>query len=164
MIATKTAEPAGNRLVGMGQMAAVRHPGRLTAVLGSCVGLTLHCPRLKLGAMAHIVLPKSHAERAAAAGKFADTAVPALLAMLEAEGALRREVTAKMFGGACMFGGGGPLQIGDENVKATRAALDAAGLRPMAENLCGNAGRRISLDCNSGAVTVEMVGCPSKTY
>ena len=65
--------------VGMGQIAAGRDAARLGAVLGSCVAVALHGPRHKTGAMAHVVLPASNG-RDATPGKFADTAVPALLA------------------------------------------------------------------------------------
>jgi len=46
---------------------------------GSCVGLALYHPRLKTGALAHIVLPTASG-RGALPGKFADTALPQLLA------------------------------------------------------------------------------------
>ncbi len=148
--------------VGMGQMALGRGPARLSAVLGSCIGLTLHHARTKLGVMAHVVLPESSG-RPAAPGKFADTAVPHAIEMLAGHGAAVTALRAKIVGGAAMFGAGGPLRIGEANSEAIRDALQAVGIPIVTDDLGGTSGRRISFDCNTGQLLVEQVGCPPRT-
>jgi chemotaxis protein CheD len=111
--------------------------------------------------MAHIVLPDS-AGRDSAPGKFADTALPEMLAMLRAQGAPLAGLVAKLAGGANMFNGAGPLQIGDENVRAVTAALAKAGICPAAQDVGGNRGRRIEFDCANGAMIVQCAGLPPR--
>jgi len=77
--ATKT---SATPFVGMGQLLTAQPPVRLASVLGSCVAVCLYHPRLRVAGMAHVVLPESTGHQGGP-GKFADTAVPALLAALE---------------------------------------------------------------------------------
>jgi chemotaxis protein CheD len=144
-------------MVGMGQIAVVRNSSRLSAVLGSCIGVALYHPRLHLGAMGHVVLPRANGQ-AATPGKFADTAVPYILQLLLREGANVGGLVAKIAGGACMFGNNGPLQIGQANAEAVEAALTAAGIRLVARDVGGNKGRRVMFDAATGSLSVETAG------
>ncbi len=151
---------ADQQSVGMGQILFARRPGRLTAVLGSCVGVALYHPRLHLGCLAHVVLPDS-AGRSGTPGKFADTAVPYMIRQLEQLGANRNALVARLTGGACMFGASGPLQIGDANVEAARRLLGEAGIRLAAAHVGGTKGRRVTLDSETGNVLVQIAGYPA---
>lgn len=154
--------PPASTTVGMGQIMIARKPVCLTAVLGSCVGVGLYHPRIQIGALAHVVLPDSSG-RAATPGKFADTAIPHMLQLLERQGVNASGLIAKLAGGACMFGSPGPMQIGEANVKAAIKALEAARVRVAASDVGGTAGRRVRLDCATGAMTVECVGSPVRS-
>ncbi len=151
-----------NQSVGMGQILLASAPGQLNAVLGSCVGIALYHRRLKLGALAHVVLPDSTG-RPGLPGKFADTAVPHMVHQLEAKGAMRNQLMVRIAGGACMFGVGGPLQIGDANIEAVTKALNAMGLRVQAQDVGGTKGRRMTLDCATGQLSVQTVGEAPRT-
>jgi chemotaxis protein CheD len=155
-------DTAKEMLVGMGQLAAGQAPQRMKAVLGSCVGLAIYHPRLKTGAMAHVVLPDS-VGRDGAPGKFADTAVPKMLDLLQTLGTPAHGLLAKLAGGANMFAGSGPMQIGDANVEAVARALQRAGIRPAGQDVGGTKGRRVTFDCASGAMTVQCAGRPERT-
>ncbi len=148
---------ARETLVGMGQIAAGKAPERMKSVLGSCIGLAIYHPRLKTGAMAHIVLPDS-AGRDGAPGKFADTALPQMIKMIKELGAPAHGLTAKFAGGANMFSGSGPLKIGDANAQAVVLALNKAGIRIAGQNVGGTKGRRVVFDCTNGQMTVECAG------
>jgi chemotaxis protein CheD len=143
--------------VGMGQIAAGRDDARLGAVLGSCIALALHGPRQKTGAMAHVVLPQSNG-RDTPPGKFADTALPAMLNALAKMGTPASSVVAKIAGGAAMFAVGGPLQIGDANIRAVTEALKAAGIRLAAQDVGGRKGRRVWFHAGTGELIVQIVG------
>jgi len=162
MIATPTNTTTLETLVGMGQIAAGTAPQHMKAIVGSCIALALHQPRLKKGILAHIVLPLS-AGRSGAPGKFADTAVPRMLEMFQEWGVPAHHLTAKLAGGANMFGSAGPLQIGDANVEAVVQALRTAGIRIAAQDVGGARGRRVMLDCADGALIVESARHPTKT-
>jgi chemotaxis protein CheD len=147
--------------VGMGQAAVAQKPNGLSAVLGSCVGVVLYHPRLHVGALGHVVLPEANG-RLGSPAKFADTAVPHMLALLEKFGANPAGMVAKIVGGSCMFGNGGPLQIGEENIKAATVALEAAGIKIVGRDLGGSSGRRVNFNPENGNVTVESVGLPKR--
>ena len=141
----------------MGQIAAGQAPGRMRAILGSCIGLALYHPGRKTGIMAHVVLPES-AGRDGTSGKFADTAVPQMLAVLKEQGMLIYGLTAKLAGGASMFSGSGPLQIGDANTMAVVTALKKAGIRVAGQDVGGTRGRRVDFDCASGELIIQCAG------
>jgi chemotaxis protein CheD len=162
MITSAASHPVKEILVGMGQLAAGRAPQRLRAILGSCIGLALYHARRQTGVLAHIVLPDS-AGRDGAPGKFADTAVPQMLAMLREQSVPTCGLTAKLAGGANMFHGSGPLQIGEANAAAVAAALERAGLRVAAQDVGGARGRHIDFDCASGVMIVQCAGRPTRT-
>ena len=65
--------------VAIGQWAVAAAPAKVRTLLGSCVGVVLYDRAAKLGGLAHIVLPSA---RGAVdhPGKYADTAIPALIA------------------------------------------------------------------------------------
>jgi chemotaxis protein CheD len=149
-------------MVGMGQIVAGGPPHQMKTVVGSCIALALHHPTFRKGVMAHIVLPDS-AGRHGTPGKFADTAVPQMLELLQELGVPVHCLTAKLAGGANMFGSSGPLQIGGANVEAVGHALRTAGIRIAAEDTGGNHGRRVTFDCEGGAMIVESAGQPTKT-
>ena len=156
-----TSNPTKEILVGMGQIAAGQAPQRMRAILGSCVGLALYHPGRKTGVMAHIVLPES-AGRDGAPGKFADSAVPHMLALLRKQGMPVHGLTAKFAGGANMFNGSGPLQIGNTNADAVAKVLKNAGIRVVGQDVGGTRGRRVEFDCASGKMTIQCAGQPTR--
>lgn len=145
------------KTVGMGQIVVAQGTVVLTAVLGSCVAVVLHCRRKGVGAVAHVVLPDS-AGRIASPDKFADTAIPAMLRQLADAGIGSGEVYARLVGGACMFGAQSPLQVGPANAEAACQALAKAGIPVNKRDVGGSKGRRISLYCDTGELLVEVLG------
>jgi len=110
-----------------------------------------------------VMLPASRAGASGPPGKFADTAVPALLDQVLRLGADRVRLQAKIAGGAQMFGGGGGaaasmMNIGERNAAAVREALRAIGMRVRAADTGGNAGRSMQVSVSGGVVTVRAVG------
>ena len=118
----------------------------------------LYHPRTRHAVLAHIILPDSQGRPQSAPGKFADTAIPHMLKLLERAGVSTSGLVAKLAGGANMFGHNGPLQIGTANGAAVAEALAGAGIRVFAEDVGGSQGRRISLDCATGDIVIEIAG------
>ncbi len=141
--------------------AVARGSGRLVTIgLGSCVAIALHDPRFRVAGLAHVLLPDpSVAREKGNAARFASTAVPLLVEQMRAMGA-RGALTARLAGGAALFGAmlnspGG--QMGTRNVAAAKQALEEAGIPLVGEETGGAAGRSVSFDVNSGAMTVKSV-------
>jgi chemotaxis protein CheD len=167
MLDNKTAtvamrRPTDQAAVAMGQAVVAAEPVRLTAILGSCIAVVLYSRELRLGMLSHVVLPHSTGPTAYPA-KFADTAVPYMLSVLQSRGAKPQGLVAKITGGACMFGNCKVMQIGDANIRAAVEALSAAGIRIVGQDVGGTVGRRIGFEPADGSLTVECIGHPSHT-
>jgi chemotaxis protein CheD len=124
--------------------------------LGSCIGLALIDRLSGVAGLAHIVLPES-AGADKEPGKFADLAVPALVAQMQKAGAVTRRLEAVLAGGARMFELG-EMDIGARNAVAVKAGLTRAGLRVRAADTGGNRGRTMRLTVGEFEVTVKEAG------
>ena len=150
-------------LVGMSEMQV---SGDTTTVLsclglGSCIGLSLYDPFAHVGGVAHIVLPSAPDGRNTPYPKYADTAIPHLIEELLKLGATKRNLAAKIVGGARMGlipGQHSIFKTGERNIEATQAALASAGLSLAASDTGGNKGRTMRLFVGTGNVTVSTGG------
>lgn len=156
-LSSRAVRPVAEATVGMGQIAFLTQEGVGRAVLGSCVGLILYEPRLRLAAIAHIVLPNAQG-RTPATGKFVDTAIEAMVDGLQGLGAVPTRLIAKLAGGANMFDSKGPFQIGRQNVDAVYEQLAARRIRLIAEHIGGTRGRKATFECQTGEFLVEVLG------
>jgi len=148
-------------MVRMGELAVARTPGQVLASigLGSCIGLALVSRAWNVAGLAHIMLPESPSKAPAERGKYADRAVPALVAELALLGAPAHDLDAVIVGGAQMFAlGSGSLDIGARNESAVRAALRRIGIRVLAAATGSNKGRTIRVHADTGLVVVKEVG------
>ncbi len=134
-------------------------PATLVAIaLGSCVAIVLHDPATRIGGMAHVLLPSQSMGRIAAPGRYAQTAVPALIERMIARGARVPSIVARLVGGASMFmtlTPPGTIQMGERNVLAAREALHRHGIRLVGEAVGGDFGRTAEFDLDSGVVTIS---------
>ncbi len=153
--------PVTCHLVGMGQIAVFTSPETARAVLGSCVGVAIYDETTHLAAMAHVVLPNSEGRNPGTPGKYADTAIESMRDSLLQRGANPRRLIAKIAGGANMFVGKGPFQIGSQNVDAVRAGLASRSIRLTGEHLGGTQGRRVTFDLKTCKMAVEVAGQPA---
>jgi chemotaxis protein CheD len=148
-------------MVGISELEAARAPATLGALgLGSCVAVILHDAHAKIGGLAHVLLPSPSVGRRNhdTPGRYAPTAVDALLQRMRALGASTPRLTARLVGGASMFAGlqpPGTIQMGERNVHAAREALHRHGVRLTGEVVGGDYGRSVELDVESGRVQVS---------
>jgi len=148
-------------MVRMGELAVSSTAGDVLVSLGlgSCIGLALVDRKMGIAGLAHVVLPDSAGEDAAGPGKFADLAVPQLVAEMEAAGARRVRIDAALVGGASMFAvTSRSLEVGQRNDAAVREHL--AGLRIPVRGAAtgGNRGRTIRVSVGTGTVTFREAG------
>ncbi|MBM7854232.1 chemotaxis protein CheD [Desulfohalotomaculum tongense] len=153
--------------VGIADYKVAAAPNKIiTLGLGSCVGVTLYDPKIKVGGLLHIMLPDStQFKNVNKPAKFADLGIPLILEELERKGAVKTRLQAKLAGGAQMFSGMDKkfiLNIGQRNAEMTRKILKSLGIKILAEELGGNRGRTMILDLNSGVVTIRTIGSPIK--
>ena len=111
--------------------------------------------------LAHILLPSSEvAADVDHPGKYADTAIPSLLADLERLMAarVRGRLSAKLVGGADMFASSQAEGIGERNRQAVEQILAELRIPVGARDLGGRSGRRVTLDPATGRVVVKIPG------
>lgn len=135
--------------------------GRVTLAtigLGSCVAIVLHEARSGVGALAHVLLPnEALSTQRDQPGKFAGTALPAMLTRMRELGA-RDGIGARLVGGSSMFASllpAGSSPLGTRNIAAARAACLAHGVPVLGEDVGGSHGRSVYLDVREGSLLVR---------
>ena len=130
-----------------------------TIGLGSCVAIALYDRESKVGGLAHILLPSTAMSREISnPAKFPQTIVPLLLEEMQALGTRNARVSAKIVGGASMFGqlgNGSGINVGERNVAATREVLAQAGIPLLAEDTGLDYGRSVYFYLDDGRVEVR---------
>ena len=142
--------------VKMAEMEVIADGRSLKTVLGSCVGVVLRDPERKVSGLAHIMLPsRRHDDEAH--GKYADSAIPALLELLRSNGGRTAALQALLIGGAQMFPMGNVTiaSIGDQNVEAARRVLQEKRIPIVFEDTGGTAGRSVVFSNVTGKVAVK---------
>jgi chemotaxis protein CheD len=161
---TATLLPAASPIVvGMADLkvAADRGARLVTYALGSCLGITVWDPVVKVGGMVHVMLPTSTLDADKAAAKpamFVDTGVPLLFKTAYAQGARKERMVVKVAGGAQSGASpeGDRFQIGKRNMVALRQLLWKNGVLISADDTGGvGVSRTLSLDLDTGDVTVR---------
>lgn len=149
--------------VGMADLKTCVSPDGVTTLgLGSCVGIALRDPVMKVGGMAHIMLPDSTAIRNGNQNpaKFADTGIEELVAQMEKLGAMKSRIVAKIAGGAAMFavGNSDVVQVGKRNVEATEKKLHEMNIPILARDTGENYGRTVTFFPETGEFRIRAVG------
>lgn len=164
------AAPAGTAVVfrvGIGEFRVEAAPHRLLAYgLGSCVAVFLYDVRVRLGGLAHVMLPGGAGSRRGTEqpGAFADLAIDLMVGELARRGAAPAGLAAKLFGGANMFpmiDTGGRPPIGERNVVAVREQLGRLAIPIVADHTGGEFGRTVEVDLASGVATVRAWNRPT---
>jgi chemotaxis protein CheD len=149
---------ASEVVVRMSELAVSGDAGHelVSVGLGSCVGVALVCRRGRACGLAHVMLPDSGGGQSDRPAKYADQAVPALVAQLGGLGVHPAALDAVLVGGAQMFADG--MEIGARNERAVRAALQRARVPVTAAATGGRVGRTVRVDVATGSVTVREAG------
>ncbi|HLZ26784.1 MAG TPA: chemotaxis protein CheD [Chloroflexota bacterium] len=162
------ASPAGNpTMVGLGEVRVINGttlPDETLVAygLGSCVAICLFDAGSHVAGMAHVVLPGADPS-GAPNGKYARSALPAMIARMQSEGAGDpRRYVARLAGGAQILrlGGSGTLpRIGDQNALAVQEALKSNGIALKGADLGGSKGRSVWFNPGEGGqIRVRTVG------
>lgn len=153
--------------IGIGDLNTAKSPIPLITIgLGSCVGIAIYDSVTKIGGLAHIMLPdSSQFSNVTNKMKFADLAIPMLIEKLLRMGCSKRNLKAKIAGGAAMFNFSDQkmtMNIGERNVNAVKETLKKQNITILSEDTGGNKGRTIKLCTESGKLTVKVIGVATK--
>jgi len=127
--------------------------------LGSCIGLVVYDPKLKVAALAHILLPeKSKFSKPGPPGKYGTEATGESIKNVISRGGLRDNLVAKLAGGAKMFESltsGTNMDIGSRNIASVTKSLGEHGIKILARDVGDNQGRTIIFDVDSCLLKIK---------
>ena len=151
--------------VGIADMKITRNEGVLTTyALGSCIGICLYDPVIKLAGMVHIMLPHS-TDSKDSIFKYANTGISETIRKMEVFGAVKRRLVAKIAGGAKMFNIPGDNDfgnIGKRNIDAVITKLRGEGIPIKSQDVGGEIARTMIIYAENGEVTVKTFGRADK--
>lgn len=154
---------ANSYAVDIAMMKVARAPEQLYSLgLGSCIGVAVFDPVVRIGGLIHILLPSmsgfengNHVRT-----KFADSGIVDLVDAVIRAGASRVRLKAKMAGGASMFAirsTSDVHEVGKRNIQSSRETLRSLGIDLIAHDTGGNKGRTIIFDIDTGQLTIKTV-------
>ena len=155
-------------VVGIADMKMAQYEGMLvTYALGSCIGICLYDPGLRLAALVRVMLPLNMETGRRSPMKYADTGIRETLRQMEARGARRSRMVAKIAGGARMFevaGGGSLGNIGQRNIESVHMTLKREGIKLLREDVGGTVARTLLFDAESGEACIRSYGRPELIF
>lgn len=178
-------QPSGRPMVviGPGEFHAAQGDEVVTTLLGSCVSVALHDPRLGCSGLNHFLLPGPFAREggfASEGGRYGVHAMELLINAMLARGSRKQDLRAKVFGGGHVLQAGRPragaihssllaqherakapapgaraLSVPDGNVAFAFAFLAQEGIPEVGHETGGACGRHLFLFSRSGRVQVR---------
>lgn len=151
-------------VVGIADMKICRAPGMLiTYALGSCIGICLYDPVIRLAGLIHIMLPNNQEAGNGNVYKYADSAIPETIRKMESFGAVRGRIVAKIAGGAKMFdipGNGSLGNIGLRNAESVKKVLREERIKLLKEDTGANYARTLLFNSSTGEGFIRTYGRP----
>lgn len=153
--------------VGMADLKVCLPPNNITTLgLGSCVGVAIRDKVNKVGGLAHVMLPDSTSiHNNSNIAKFADTGIVELVRQMEKAGANRKNMVAKIAGGAQMFSFQNKsdlVRVGEKNVEACKSVLKSLNIPILAEDTGNSYGRTVVFCPETGDYVIRAVGKPER--
>jgi chemotaxis protein CheD len=152
-----------NVVVGVSDMMVSNNPETtlVTYSLGSCIGLAIYDPIVKVGGMLHFMLPDSCLDPEKAQKNpymFADTGIPLLFKETYKLGAKKNRMQVVVVGGAQVSKGKDFFNIGKRNYLALRKIFWKNNVMVNFKSVGGNDNRTIRLDIRNGRTWLKESG------
>jgi len=149
--------------VGMGELTITNDVSVVLSCvgLGSCIALCVYDPVIKMGGMAHMLLPAcriSH-DVGLLPSKYINTGTPLLIERMLKQGSQKQDLIVKITGGARMLAipGNSQLDIGQKNIAEVNAALTRECLKICNADVGGEFGRSVTFQVDCGRITVKSI-------
>ncbi len=133
----------------------------ITYSLGSCIGVVLWDPTVKVGALLHYMLPDSNIDAEKAVQKpfmFADKGVPMMFKEIYKHGAKKSNMRVYVVGGSQVMDDSGMFNIGKRNQMIIRKMFLKNNVMVAKEDVGGNVNRTISLEVGTGLIKMKVSG------
>jgi len=127
-------------------------------ILGSCVGVAVYDPMLKIGGLCHYLLPEGPDGNRSS--RYGDTALPHLLARFHAAGSKKKDLRSWIIGGALLLEAHEIFFVGDRNADYAENYLREREIRVVENQTRGYRGRKVMFHTGQGLIRIEII--PSK--
>lgn len=150
-----------NITVGIADMQVSNNPDAtlVTYSLGSCIGVMVYDPTVRVGGMLHFMLPDSKLDQVKARTRpymFADTGIPLLFKASYKLGAKKNRMLVKITGGSEVMDAAGVFNIGKRNYAALRKIFWKNNVLINSEDIGGNVNRTVRLSITSGEIMLRI--------
>lgn len=154
--------------VRLGKDVTFIHPGEyfssyddiiISTLLGSCISVVLFDPVNKVGGMNHFMLPSTTSKEfyLTESGKYGMFAMELLINSMMKNGAERKNLEAKVFGGASVMHDFGKsyINVSQSNINFAFEYLNVESIKIISSDVGGVVGRKIFLYPKTGMVLLK---------
>lgn len=120
----------------------------ISTTLGSCIAVCLFDERRSIGGMNHFMLPEAPEGVISPSARYGSVSMEHLINRILSGGSARRDLRAKVFGGANL--GGWSSAIGDRNVRFVMTYLADEGIPTIAWDVGGVIARAVRFQPSTG--------------
>ena len=150
-------------IVGVSDMKVSNNPNSelITYSLGSCIGVVIFDPFVKVGGILHYMLPESSIDREKAERNpymFADSGIPLLFKETYKYNATKNRMRVAVFGGSQILDQKGFFNIGKRNYMAMKKILFKNNVLINYEDVGGNVNRTVRLEIGTGNIFIKTSG------
>lgn len=124
--------------------------------LGSCVAVAIYDRQNEVGGMAHVLLGSGDREKNGKSYMYADKAVESLVKGITKKGGKRKNLKAKIAGGASMFSSNSSGGVGKNNIDTVKEELEDRDISIEGKDLGGTNARNVSFKIGSMSMKVEV--------
>ncbi len=151
------------RVVGIAELHVSADPSEtlVTYSLGSCIGIAIYDPKVRVGGMLHLMLPESSLDPHKASiqpAMFADTGIPRLFDEAYALGLQKWRARVVLAGAAQILDESGYFNIGKRNYTAVRRILWRNNVLIDTEDVGGRMNRTLFLEIETGRTWLKTAG------
>ena len=156
-----------NLIVGVGDMKVSNDPESVlvTYSLGSCIGLSIYDPAVKVGGLLHYMLPDSSLDGQKAKKNpymFGDTGIPLLFKETYKFGAKKNRLKIVVVGGSQILDQKGLFNIGKRNHTVLRKMFWKNNAMIDFEDVGGSVNRTLKLEIKTGQAWLKVSGTEMK--
>lgn len=145
--------------VGVSDMKVSNAPEDIiqTHSLGSCIGVTIYDPAVKVAGLLHFQLPQStdHPNKEKSPLMFADTGIPELFRAAYKLGAVKKRMIVKVAGGSKIMDNTSFFNIGHRNYIIMKKIFWRNGVLIEAEDIGGDSWRNMKVIVDTGQVVIK---------
>ena len=152
-----------NLVVGVSDMKVSSEPDAVlvTYSLGSCIGIAVYDPVVRVGGLLHFMLPDSQIDPAKAKNNpymFADSGIPPLFKSAYELGAKKQRMKVMVVGGSQVLDQQGFFNIGKRNYMAVRKIFWKNNVMVSYQDVGGTSNRTIRVAVKDGQTLLKVSG------